>query len=66
MLCRSKGWVGVSTYPWGLREAAIGSEQMGERKEAGRVARSQSLMGLECHPEFLGFYSEGTGDPCKS
>lgn len=31
---------------------------MGERNEAGRVARNQSLMGLECHAEFLGFYSE--------
>lgn len=65
MLCRSKGWVGLSTYTWGLREAGIESEQM-ERNEAGRVARNQSLMGLECHAEFLGFYSGGTGDPWKS
>ena len=58
MLCRSKGWVGVSTYTWGLREAGVESEQVGERNEAGRVTRNQSLMGLECHAEFLGFYSE--------
>ena len=50
----------------GLRRQMSGGGGQRERNEAGRVARNQSLMGLECHAEFIGFYSEGTGDPWKS
>lgn len=42
------------------------SEGPGEGNEAGRVARTQPLMGFECHSEFCGFYSESTGDPRRS
>lgn len=37
-----------------------------EGDEAGGVARTQTLMGLECHAECLAFYSEGTGEPRRS
>lgn len=53
-------------YTQGLRKTGVESEWLVEGDEAGKVTRTQSLMELESHAEFLGFYSEGTGDPWKS
>lgn len=44
----------------------VESEGLVEGDEAGEVARTQFLMGLECHTENHGFYAEGTGEPWKS
>lgn len=38
------------------------SEGLVEGDEGGEVTRTQSLMGLQCHAEDLGFCSEGNGE----